>query len=556
MPGIYGYIKKQQDEKQLKRMMKALFHQKYFLKDDDFVDAKIEASHLHLGNMKKDTSAFFKNGIYISIEGEQYDFKQSNFEELLFDAYLNSTLESFLNKLDGYFNAVIYDSNLKKVFLISDRYGMRMLYYYYKDGRFAFSGEVKGLLGLDFVDPIIDKKQINCFMDLGYLLEDNTYHTYIKLIKPATIMEFDIDSETLIQKYYWKWSEIKPQKISFSDAVDQLGIAFLDAVKKRFNVDDRVGIALSGGLDSRAIFAAVNKLYPSFKGYAFTFGIPKCDDIKIAKQCVVKTNWQHKEFYFSNDNWLEPRKEKVWFTDGMLSLMHMHGSEFLDEISDNIAFNLHGYAGDVVFGGGWFNTIPCDTRGTNLNLVKFYKKYIDLCIIEDNFYDINKCEPHLYMNRVRRFTNMGTTNGLMQIDMRKPFFDNKVIELVYSIPDYYRKNNKLYSAMLLKFFPELFHDIPWHTTGKLISEKDTKLNKLIRKFKRIPIKLGMKKDTDSFTDYRNWIRDPKISNNIMETLDYKFTTKYVIPHLNNKRDFSEIILRKMTIELYLKYLKD
>ena len=83
-----------------------------------------------------------------------------------------------------------------------------MLYFYYKDGNFAFSSEVKGLLALDFVDKEIDPNQIDVFMDLGYLLEDNTWHKHIKLIKPATILEFDIDTKELNHRYYWKWSEI------------------------------------------------------------------------------------------------------------------------------------------------------------------------------------------------------------------------------------------------------------------------------------------------------------------------------------------------------------
>lgn len=525
---------------------------------------KLQASHLHLGKMKKDKNVFFKDSIYISVEGEQYDFKNATFEELIFDAYTKGNLEEFLNKLDGYFNAVIYDSNIKKVFLISDRYGMRMLYYYFKDGRFAFSGEVKGLLGLDFVDSSIDSKQIDCFMDLGYLVEDNTYHKHIKLIKPATIMEFDIKSKELTQKYYWKWSEIKPQNLSFDESVDRLGELFLKAVEKRFDPNDKVGVALSGGLDSRAIFAAVNKLYPDFKGYAYTFGIPKCDDITIAKQCIAKTKWKHKEFYFTNKNWFEPRKEKIWFTDGILNMMHMHGSEFNQEISSHMDFVLNGYAGDVVFGGGWFNILPLNQRATKENLKIFYKNWIDICNIDDDFYNIDRCEPYLYMNRVRRFTNMGTVNGLSNIDHRKPFFDNKVMELVYSIPDEYRKGNKLYSAMLLKFFPEFFKDIPWQKTGKTIDKKISKsfLSEVIRKAKRIPYKLNLLEDTNSYTDYKNWIKDENIAKELGKILDKNssqyshytdedFKSKYLVPHLKNRRNYREEILRAVTVEIYL-----
>lgn len=551
MPGIYGYIKQNPSEKKIDKMTTELFYQENFIQEDIFSNDYLESSHIHIGHMKKDKNIFVKNGVHISIEGEQYDFKNISFEEILYEAYTDKILESTLIKLDGYFNAIIYDSNVNKVFLLSDRYGMRMLYYYFKENRFAWSGEVKGLYGLDFVDKTINKVSFDCFLDLGYLLEDNTWFEHIKLIKPATIMEFDIDKKELSQKYYWKWSEIEQQNISFEEATEKLGHIFIEAVNKRFNSKERVGIALSGGLDSRAILAAVDYLYPKSQVDTYTFGVKGCDDVEIAKLVAQKNNCKHKIFYFTEDNWFIPRIEKISNTDGMMDMMHMHGSEFLEELSSDTDFNLNGYAGDVVCGGGWFPKLPLNKRANKKHLQIFYGKYIDLCNYNDNFYDINNCEPHLYMNRVRRFTNMGSVNGLSAIDQRKPFFDNKLIEFIYSLPDEYRKDNKIYSAMLLKFFPNFFKDIPWQKTRKNLDGTQSPFinnTNIIR----------------GYMNYAGAIRDEKILNEIYQILNYKnsnyknFTNidvveTYLQPHIDNIQvNHIEKIFRYVTIELYLK----
>lgn len=551
MPEIYGYVKQSPQETQIENMSQSLNYQNNFIQDEILCNDYIELGHIHIGHMKQDKNIFFNNGIYISIEGEQYDFQNLSFEQLLYDAYTNKTLENTLNKLDGYFNAIIYDSNINKVFLISDRYGMRMLYYYFKDGRFGWSGEVKGLLELDFVDKTISKQSFDCFIDLGHLLEDITWFEYIKLIKPATIMEFDINNKELNQKYYWKWSEIQQQNISFDKAVDMLGELFINAVKKRFNPIEKIGISLSGGLDSRAIFAAVNHLYPNFKGYAYTFGIEGCDDIEIAKFIAQKTNWEHKIFYFTEYNWFEPRIERVWYTDGCLSMMHMHSSEFLEDVSTNMDFNLNGYAGDVVCGGGWFGKLPLNARATKENLQSFYHNYTEIAKIEDTFYDICHCEPHLYMNRVRRFTNIGTINGLTNIDQRKPFFDNQLIKFIYSISDEYRKDNKLYITMLLKFFPKFFKDIPWQKTRKNVDGTESQY-------------LDNTNVIREYISYAGAIREEKILKKLYEILDYhlsnyKYLTRidaikeYLQTHIENpKVNHIEKIFRFVTAELYLK----
>jgi len=171
------------------------------------------------------------------------------------------------------------------------------------------------------------------------------------------------------------------------------------------------------------------------------------------------------------------------------------------------------------------------------------------------------------MYRGRRFINFGTVNGLYKVDQRKPFFDNKVIEFLYSIPDEYRENNKLYSAMLLKFFPNFFKDIPWQKTGKTIDKNTSNgfASEVIRKIKRIPYKVGILKDKNSYTSYKDWIRSENISRELLSLLDRNkseygkytdidFKTKYLLPHLHVRMDFSEQILRATTIEIYFKNL--
>ena len=51
----------------------------------------------------------------------------------------------------------------------------------------------------------------------------------------------------------------------------------------------------------------------------------------------------------------------------------------------------------------------------------------------------------------------------------EPFFDNRLINFIYSLPDEWRINNKLYAAMLTKFFPKYFSEIPWQKTGAPIN---------------------------------------------------------------------------------------
>ncbi|MDW7773850.1 MAG: asparagine synthase-related protein [Desulfobulbaceae bacterium] len=575
MPGIYGYVKKTSSgQSELINMTKAMHLYDHFVLDTAFEDIWISGSRVHLGHIGEKDSPYVRNEVYIWIEGEAYNhlevardlgLKESGFAQTLAEAYTVGKLDCYLNKLDGYFCAAIYDSTRKKVHLITDRYGMRLLYWYCQEGLFAWSSEVKGILALKDVNKELDQSSYPCFMNLGYLMGEHTWFEHIRLIKPAIVLEYDIESKKIAQHHYWKWSEIKPSTMGFDEAIYELGQRFLAAVEKRFNPNEKIGVSLSGGLDSRAIFAAVNHLYPGYKGYAYTFGIPGCDDIKIAEQVVAKSKWRHVKFYFDSANWFEPRIEKIWDTDGMLDMMHMHGSEFLGEISENIEINLNGYCGDAILGGGFLSKIPHNVRINAKNSRSFYRHFFSMADIENEFYDIDHVEPNIYVNRVRRFTNIGTVNLLTSISQRKPFFDNNIVAFVFSLPDEYRVNNKIYSAMLQRFFSQFFKSIPWQKTGEPagVINNSSITYRALNKGEQAIIRLLSLKTSKDYTEYPEWIRNPEVSQALADILTPKnaeyvrltgenLKNKYLQTHLSwpyiNK---SNEILRAATIELYL-----
>lgn len=576
MPGIYGVVKSSNLKANLEKMAKAMYLYDHFIQDKLFCHQSFAASRTHTGQVGEPKMPAHVDSYKLWIEGEAYNvdkvaselnIKANILSELLLASEQAGQLDKCLNRLDGYFCAALYNLENQKLKLISDRYGMRMMYWYHKNGLFAWGSEVKAILAVDGVDKELDPTSYDCFMDLGYLLGERTWFDHIKLIKPATVIEYDVANETVDQHHYWKWSEIKLSNLSFDEAVDELGKRFIEAIRRRFDPRERIGISLSGGLDSRAIFAAVDHLYPDYKGYAYTFGILGCDDIVIAEQVASRSkSWNHDKFYFNADNWFGPRKEKVWNTDGMLDMMHMHGSEFLSEVSQYIDINLNGYCGDAIIGGGFLARVPWNQRITEGNAKSFYGRYVGLTDIDNDFYDIDYVEPNLHMNRVRRFTAYGSVNALPWLGQRKPFFDNKLVELVFSIPDEYRANNRLYSAMLQKYFPKFFRDIPWQQTGKpaaVTRKPRLPYRALLKGFTTIKNLFNIKLDR-GYTDYPTWIRDKEIADQLQKLLNYEssnyksivdedISKKWLESHFNSLSvDHSSQILRASTLEIYLR----
>lgn len=560
MPGVYGYVKKNMGEAQLDVMTGAMISCQNIKSEPVFSGAYIEAGRTHIG--AGDT--FFKEGdVHVWLDGEVYNIP--GFPQAVCRAYNAGTLDALLKTANGPFAAILYDAKTQKILLITERLGFRPLYYYFKDGRFAWAGEVKALLSLDFVDKEIDRSSPDCFMDIGYLLEDHTWFEYIKVPKPASIYTFDLGAGTLEQRYYFMWSEIKQQDMSFDAAVDRAYILFMQAFERCFDPSARMGIGISGGLDSRLLIAAANRLYPEYKGFAFTFGRPESKDVAIAKKVVDLCGWDYRLYQFTNVNWFEPRFEQIWRTDGMLNMLHMHGGEFLEDIKKHADILLNGYAGDTILGGGFLSADNIDKRISQPNARPFYGARVEMTYLDDPFYDLPHSEPHIYANRCRRFTHLGAVNASFVVDIRMPFLDLDLMEFVYSIPDTYRKGNKLYTAMLLKYFPEFYKDIPWQKTGHTIDKKlpPKFLSRLKGKIARTLAVYGMGENKNEYVAYGKWVREPEITKKLFELLDYEGTEysrylnvdlrkKYLEPHLAHRYlDNSDKILRAATMEVYL-----
>lgn len=575
MPGIYGLASREDTKDNLRNMSKSMYLYEHFIQDELFYDGPIAASRVHTGLVGTDHSPVNLNDVYLWVEGEAYNIsevskefnlKVNSLPALLLKANKSNQLDKCLHRLDGDFCAAIYDKENQKIKLISDRYGMRPLYWYHKDGIFAWGSEVKAILAIKNINKEFNPTSYDCFMDLGQLLGDATWFSHIKLINPSSILEYDLNTNSSKQSYYWKWSNIEPSNISFNSAIDKLGEHFLHAVSKRFDPKEKIGVALSGGLDSRAIIAAIDRLYPDYVGYAYTFGIPDCDDISIAKQVIQQTkNWKHDSFYFETHDWFKPRMEMVWNTDGMQDLMHMHGNEFIKSVSDNIHINMNGYLGDAVLGGSYLQqNIPLNINISKKVAEQYYQAYaIDY---DSDFYLSTHYDNYLYMMRGRRFINFGPINALPWVEQRKPFFDNQLMEFIFSLPDDYRINNKIYSEMLKQYFPKYFLNIPWQNTGKPVGivKKPSIPVRAINKVKRELRSLFGIKSSQNYTDYPSWIRDQEVSKQLLSLLNPKnaeytrltdddLSKRWLEPHLKNQKiNNADQILRAATIEVYLR----
>ena len=177
---------------------------------------------------------------------EKFDLKiksQSDTEILI--RLIDQIQLNFINYINGMFSIIVYDKLTAKVHLFRDTTGQKSLYYYYHKKILITSSEIKLILKSEKVVKEINKDSYDEFFSIGYNSTENTIFKNIKKIQPGQKITIDLKNNNLIKEQY------KPYKLSIQnkniyDAIDE-------TVKNHLLSNEKIGINISGGLDSNII---------------------------------------------------------------------------------------------------------------------------------------------------------------------------------------------------------------------------------------------------------------------------------------------------------------
>jgi asparagine synthase (glutamine-hydrolysing) len=580
MPGLIGFTDqgRRYENGMLLNMRSLLKYGDTYTDDELYTDGTVYASRTHLGILSHEAQPA-RGGMDVLcwLEGEFYNQEELNkkynvdfpSESAFFaNVYAANRSFDFLRDIDGYYCAVLYDKKKKRVHLVSDRYGFKPLHWAVIDEDLVWSSEVKGFLEHRGFAAKIDRVSVSEFFGMGYLLENRTWFEGIELVPPSAVLVFDIEDRDVHVERYWSWNEIRLSEkvIDEREAVAELSGLFQDSVRKRTGGDKKIAVSLSGGLDSRAIVAAMPGR--SVPLHTFTFGLKESDDTEIAMEVANKKGAIHHFFELRPDNWLLPRLATVWISDGAMNLMDMHGTEFCDSYGSFCHVVLNGYAGDLILGGSYLRSWSLDKKISTRIVKDVTGAGIDVGNFDD-WYMINKTDPYFINNRVRRFTNCGLIVLGKWVEVRIPFWDNKLVEFVYGLPDSLRFRGYLYKRMLLGTFPDYYKRIPWQKTGLRIGFPEPLVNllsiknRILKKARTELERFGYRyRDLKYYTDYRHWMMEPPARNVFEELLlgkgalypeylDRTEICRNLTDHMGGKWNYAKRLCLVLTFELWL-----
>jgi asparagine synthase (glutamine-hydrolysing) len=191
--------------------------------------------------------------------------------------------EQALTKLNGMFAFAFFDKVEAELLLARDRYGIKPLYYSYKDSYFSFGSEQKAIKsGTDFKSEV-DTEALIEYLSFQNIFSDKTLEKHIKLLPAGHFLKIKSrNGLSFSVKQYWDYHFCEPEKrrseVEYTEELDYL---FQQAVKRTLVSDVEIGAYLSGGIDSGSIAALASRENNGLKTFTVGFDLSSASGIEL-----------------------------------------------------------------------------------------------------------------------------------------------------------------------------------------------------------------------------------------------------------------------------------
>ena len=234
--------------------------------------------------------------------------------------------EGCLPTLNGSFSGLIIDHERNRVLLFNDRYGLERIYFHEADGNTYFASEAKALLRVLPAVRGFDDEGVAEFLRFGCVLGWKTLFRGITCLEGGSLWQFKRGACTK-SRYFTPDSWYGLPSLEEAD----FETAFLETFRRilpHYARDaSRLGISLTGGLDTRMIMATLPRLEPPPVTYTFTGGTGETVDDRLAARVAAACGVEHRLLRIEAaflDKFAEYVDRTAFITDGCASATRAH----------------------------------------------------------------------------------------------------------------------------------------------------------------------------------------------------------------------------------------
>jgi asparagine synthase (glutamine-hydrolysing) len=340
----------------------------------------------------------------------------------------------FPKQLNGRFHGLVADRTRDTVMLFNDRFGLHRLYFHEAKDAVYFAAEAKAILKVRPELRAIDVRSLGEFITCGCVLENRSLFSGIQILPPGAAWIF---RGGLLEKkgVYFdprEWEQQEP--LTPEEYCASLQEAFARNLPRYFNGRERIGISLTGGLDTRIIMAWHKAQPNSLPCYTFGSMYRDNQDVKLARR-VAKICGQPHEVIVTGDEFLSRfphyAERSTYLTDACVDLSRSPDLYVNEKAREIAPVRMVGtYGSEMLLHAVMFKAVE-PVRGL------FQQEVSQQIRAAIETYDAaRQCHPVTFVAfRQSPWHHYGVL-GLeqTQVGVRTPYLDNDLVKTVYKAP--------------------------------------------------------------------------------------------------------------------------
>lgn len=438
-------------------------------------------------------------------------FKTRSDSEVILKLYEYYTEDSFW-KLNGMWAIIIIDLRRNKLVISRDRFSIKPLFFYRKGFEFYFASEIKQLIPL-IPQKKIDEQNLVRFLNQGLSdLDETTFFSDIKRIKPKFNLAINLTTKHLTEKQYWDFSN--EETGTEEEIINKFSQLLTDSIKIRLRSDVKVGVLLSGGLDSSSIALLAGTLnHSDLQTYSVISNEKKYSEENFIDEFNLATGIENHKLFFAKENVIDYLNEVLYYQDEpfvsfSIIAQYLIFKELKKQSDITVVLSGQGadeillgylryfafYIKDLQKDGKYYELLKLMLfvlfhrtfiRQFKLNIFKRYfrvKKYDKIIKIKyepdtswNNYSMEMRQKSDIDKYSIPILTRYEDRNSMSNsLEVRLPFLDHRLVNYMINLPANYKINKGWNKYLLRKSMVNLPHKIRWRKDKKGFITPDEK----------------------------------------------------------------------------------
>lgn len=501
MPGIVGIIsQKPSDECQglVRSMLGSMEHECFYRSGTHFVpelgiyggwvalEGSFAATQVFV-DQQEDVALLFAGECFpdaVSRTGRNDDADARSGGDWLLRLYKEAG-DRFFERLNGLFSGLLIDKRRRRAFLFNDRYGFERVYFCERNDGFYFASEAKALLRILPELRAFDESGVSQYLTFGCTLDWQTVFRGVKSLPGGSLWTFEgasIRKGRYFSPATWEaQAPVSPE--AFESSFQE---TFKKVLPRYFDSQSKIGVSLTGGLDTRMVMACMPPGMQPAICYTFAGETGQTLDSRLAARVAAACGLEHRILRLGADffsDFATHADRTVYITDGCSGVCGAHEIHLNRQGRRLAPVRLTGVFGsEVLRGMSTFKPIRLapelfgpDSGRLVQPLAQRPSESTEHPITFAAFKEI----PW------NLFGNIASCRS--QVSFRTPYLDNELVALAYTAPESLRKSPLSALRLVRKNSPAL-SKIP---TDRVYVEQTAKL---FTKLRRAAVEVGFKLD--------------------------------------------------------------